>query len=151
MHTAGDDNPRSIGYRLSATSYQKGTSVQDLLSLSSWLSSTSGWITIGSFVFTAVMIVWATRYVRRVSGSDLRAKGIPAEATILQVSDTGSSVNDNPVARLLLQVEAPGLTPYKVTTTSLIPRLQVGILQPGQRVRVKIDPANQQRVALDLY
>ncbi|MCU0492536.1 MAG: hypothetical protein MUD01_13170 [Chloroflexaceae bacterium] len=125
--------------------------MNDLIGLTSFIGSMGLWITIGSFVFAGLVMFFVLRYMRKVSGGDLRTRGIPAEATILQVSDTGQTMNDNPVAQLLLQVEAPGQLPYQVSTRSLIPRLQVGMLQPGARVRVKIDPANQQRVALDLY
>lgn len=111
----------------------------------------TGGIIVASIVFSIVIIVFVLRYVRGMTGGDLRASGIPAQATVLKFWDTGASINDNPVAGLLLEVRGPNGEAYQVQTKSMIPRLSVGMLQPGAVVRVKIDPQNQQRVALDLF
>jgi hypothetical protein len=112
---------------------------------------TTGAIIVVSLVFAVVVIIFVRRYVGRMTGADLRSSGIVAQATILRFWDTGTTVNDNPVAGLLLEVQAPGQAPYQVETKSLIPRLSIGQLQPGAVVQVKIDPTNNQRVALDLF
>jgi hypothetical protein len=114
------------------------------------LALTGGIIAL-STVFTIVVIVLVRRYVRGMTGGDLRNAGIPAQATVIKFWDTGASINDNPVAGLLLEVRGPNGAPYQVQTKSMIPRLSVGMLQPGAIVQVKIDPQNQQRVALDLF
>jgi hypothetical protein len=109
----------------------------------------TGAIVLGSLVMTFVIIALVLRYVRRISGRDL-SSGVAAQATIVRMWDTGTTVHAHPVAGLELDVQPAAGAAYRVTTTSLIPRLAIGQLQPGATVPVRIDPQNQQRVALDL-
>jgi hypothetical protein len=104
-----------------------------------------------SIVITIVVIFFAMRYMRRVTGADLRTRGEPATAKILQMWDTGTTVNGHPVAGFLLEVQPSYAAAYQVQTTSMIPRLSIGQVQPGATVQVKIDPSNRQRVVIDLY
>ena len=106
---------------------------------------------IGGVVLSLVIIFFVLRYVRSMSGADLRTTGIAAQARILKLWDTGTTINNHPVAGMVLEVQNPNGMTYEVETKSMIPRLSAGQLQPGATVRVKIDPRNQQRVALDLY
>jgi hypothetical protein len=75
--------------------------------------------------------------------------GVPAQATILQVSDTGVTVNNSPQIKLLLQVNPPTGMPYQVETKVLISRLQTHAYQPGMVVPVKIDPNDKDKIAID--
>jgi hypothetical protein len=74
--------------------------------------------------------------------------GQPAQATILKVRDTGTTINNNPVVRLLLEVQPPGGTPFQAETERLIPRLQIPQIQPGSVVAVRYDPQTK-AVALE--
>lgn len=91
----------------------------------------------------------------RMSGvSDARAlheAGKPAEATILEIWDTGMTVNDDPVAGFLLEVRPAGGDAYRARTKLRIPRLAVPQFQPGRVVPVRIDPRDAAHVALDIY
>jgi hypothetical protein len=82
---------------------------------------------------------------------DVRANGLPATATVLQIWETGVRVNDNPVVGFLLEVHAEGLEPYKAETKALISILLIPQIQPGAVLKVKYDPRNPQRVALDIW
>jgi hypothetical protein len=68
----------------------------------------------------------------------IKANGVEAEATILAINDTGVTINKNPVAKLRLRVEPPGMTPYEVEVKAMVSRL--AIPRPGDGVRVKFDP-----------
>ena len=81
---------------------------------------------------------------------DVRANGLPATATVLQIWETGVRVNHNPVVGFLLEVHAEGLEPYRAETKALISVLSIPQIQPGAVLDVKYDPRNPQRVALDL-
>jgi len=109
------------------------------------------YIMAGTFIFTLVIIVLSRRYLKKLTGGDLKASGETAQATILRMWDTGTTVNQNPVAGFLLEVRRAAYPPYQVETKSLVPRLMTGQLQPGAVVPIKVDPRNQQRVVLDIF
>jgi hypothetical protein len=76
--------------------------------------------------------------------------GVPAEAVILSIAETGWTLNDNyGLARLRLRVEpADGGDPYEVTIKSYINRFEIPSYQPGVRLPVVVDPADRTRVAV---
>lgn len=81
---------------------------------------------------------------------EIRAAGLPAEATVVQIWDTGVTVNNDPVVGFLLDVRpADGRAPFQAKTRALISRLAVPRVQPGATLRVMFDPQDTTRVALD--
>ncbi len=80
--------------------------------------------------------------------SNLMANGVMAPAMILNVQDTGASLNDKPQAAITLQVNPPGQAPFQAVSTMFIDRFQVGMLIPGAQVQVKYDPANPSKVVI---
>ena len=99
---------------------------------------------------TVIALVWVRKFMRNVTGAHLQ-DGTPAQATILRIWDTGTTLNDNPVVGFLLEVRPPNLPAYQAESKSMIPRLSISQFQPGATVPVKIDPQNQARVALDIF
>jgi hypothetical protein len=94
------------------------------------------------FVFKAVL---GPEVARR----KLLEKGESAEATILQVTDTGVTVNEiYPMVKVLLEVRPQGRPPYQAETTMIINRMDIPQVQPGMVVPVKIDPRRPQQVAV---
>ena len=82
----------------------------------------------------------------------LQQSGLPATAKILELWDTGITVNDDPVISLRVEVTRPDGSVYTVVIPkSLVSRLDVPRFQPGSIVSVRIDPQNDQLVALDEY
>ncbi len=81
---------------------------------------------------------------------DVRANGLSATATVLEIWETGVRVNGNPVVGFLLEVRAEGLAPYEAKTKALISILAIPRIQPGAVLPVKYDPADPTRVALDI-
>jgi hypothetical protein len=104
-----------------------------------------------SIVITVIVLVWVRRFMGKVTGADLKATGMPAQATVLRIWDTGTTVNDNPVVGFLLEVRLQNQAAYQAEAKSMIPRLAVPQFQPGAIVPVKIDPQNSARVALDIF
>jgi len=78
----------------------------------------------------------------------LMANGRAGSATITAVRDTGTTVNDNPVVDLDLQVTLEGATAYPITHRQMISRLTIGSFQPGITVPVRVDPANPQSLII---
>ncbi len=81
--------------------------------------------------------------------AEIRANGLPARATVLKIWETGTRVNDNPVVGFLLEVHAEGMEPYQAETKALISILQIPQIQPGAVLKIKYDPKDPKRVALD--
>jgi hypothetical protein len=99
---------------------------------------------------TVIVLVWVRRFMRTMTGANLK-DGTPAQATILRIWDTGTTINDNPVVGFLLEVRPQNLPAYQAESKSMIPRLSISQFQPGATIPVKIDPQNQARVALDIF
>ena len=82
--------------------------------------------------------------------SRILARGIPAQATILQIWETGMRVNDCPQVGFQIQVMPPSGIPYVTQTTLVVSQLVIPRIQPGAVVRAKLDPTNPNNVALEL-
>jgi len=80
---------------------------------------------------------------------EVRASGLPATATVLEIFDTGVTVNDDPVVGFRLQVEADGRPPWEAETRALVSLLAIPQIQPGAVLPVKYDPLDPARVAID--
>jgi hypothetical protein len=70
----------------------------------------------------------------------LMATGLVGQATIDQVRDTGTTVNENPQVEFDLTVTVPGRDPYTATVTQIISRIAIGSFQPGATVPVRVSP-----------
>lgn len=55
----------------------------------------------------------------------LLATGEPAQARVLQLQDTGTTVNDNPQIEVLLEVRPANRPPYQVQTQCFVSRLRI--------------------------
>ena len=104
-------------------------------------------------VITIIAIVVAMIFVRRLTGNtsanrQLLATGESAPATIVQMSDTGMRINDNPRVSLVLEVHPATRPAFRVEVKQVISMLQASQYQPGQQVEVKFDPANPQKVVI---
>ena len=110
-----------------------------------------------TFLFLlAAMAASGCAIANKMSGvSEARAIqkiGEPAVGTVIDVWDTGITVNDDPVIGLRLSVERSGQQPYvAVINKSLVSRVHVPQFQPGWRVPLRIDPHDPARVAIDVY
>lgn len=81
--------------------------------------------------------------------SSLVKTGVSAPAVILDVQDTGVSMNNSMQARLTVQVTPSNRPPFQATTTAFVNRFQVGMLVPGASVQVKYDPNDISKVAVE--
>ncbi len=81
---------------------------------------------------------------------ELERNGLPAEATIVRIWDTGMTVNENPVVGFLLDVRPPSGAPWRAQTKQLVSRLELPRIQPGAVVAVRYDSADHTRVSLAL-
>ncbi|HEY7162431.1 MAG TPA: DUF3592 domain-containing protein [Acidobacteriota bacterium] len=107
------------------------------------------------FVLTLALALNGCAIANKMSGvsqaKELSTNGEAAQAEILKIWDTGMTVNDDPVVGFLLDVHPEGKDAYQAETKLRISRVYVPQYQPGATVPVRIDPANPQRVSLDIY
>ncbi|UZR27149.1 DUF3592 domain-containing protein [Methylococcus mesophilus] len=91
------------------------------------------------------------RFSGRNESCEILRTGRPATARIVGLADTGITINQNPVAEFVLEVQPDQGPPFEAKTKALISHLEVPLAQPGRTVPVKYDPQRHDRVALDLW
>ena len=115
-------------------------------------------IVIVAFSITAPF-VWGPWLMRKLTGAAVPMKGgVSTSAVIQSIADTGITVTmpgvgpEAPEYKLGLLVTPPGGmgAAYPVTIKAIIPRIFVPMVVPGATIGVVVDPADPQKVALDL-
>lgn len=84
-----------------------------------------------------------------INANRLQKTGLPGKARILEVKDTGVTINNNPQVKLILEVKNSFGQKYQAQCRVLVSRINPWAYQPGMEVPVKIDPKNEQNVVLD--
>ncbi len=87
--------------------------------------------------------------VRQFRRSRLLRIGVPAQAKVLSVHDTGRRHNQNPVVRITVQVTAADGNDFSAETTLPVSPALLPRYQPGNQVAVKYDPRVPERIAID--
>ncbi len=107
--------------------------------------------TVLSLALTIGITVFALRFVRKTVGQNrgVIQDGIPAQAKIVGVRQTGVMLNNQPQIAFDLEVHPPGGSPYQAQ--AVIPMINIPQFQPGAEVPVKIHPSDPTQVALDIY
>jgi hypothetical protein len=109
--------------------------------------------TVLSLALTIGITVFAIRFVRNKVGPNrgILQDGIPAQARIVSVRQTGVMLNNQPQIAFELEVEPPGGTPYRAQAKAVIPMINIPQFQPGAEVPVKIHPSDPTQVVMDIY
>lgn len=79
---------------------------------------------------------------------ELMASGVPGQAVINTIADTGTTVNENPQVQFNLTVSIPGQAPYPATLTQIVSRVAIGSFQPGATVPVRVSPNDPQTLMI---
>ena len=77
-------------------------------------------------------------------------EGLEAEATVLDLWDTGTTVNQNPIVGLRLEVHPAAGRVFTAETERLVSRVDLPKVQPGKKVQVKYDPDNETAALINL-
>lgn len=105
-------------------------------------------------IFSGIVIAVIYFSFRVAFGSIIRQEalmknGVQAEATIVEVKETGMTVNEiYPLVKLVLEVRPPEGQPFRVETKELINRFEIPTFQPGAVLPVLYDPRNPKKVAV---
>jgi len=94
-------------------------------------------------------VFWTVLFKPMMINRRLAKNGVPASAKILELHDTGVTVNNSPQVKLLLEVNSQVGGTYLVETKQLISRLQVSEIQPGTVLEVMVDPNDKNFISLD--
>ena len=111
---------------------------------------------VGATAVVLASILGGCAVIDRMSGvaetKRIQESGVAARARIVEIWDTGITVNDDPVIGIRAEVTRADGTTYTATIPkSLISRLDIPRFQPGAVVDVRIDPQDSSKVALDVY
>ena len=106
-----------------------------------------------SLALTIGITVFAMRMVRKAVGPNrsVLQNGVPAQAKIMSVQQTGVMVNNQPQVAFDLEVRPPGGMPYRTQAKAVIPIVNIPQFQPGVQVPVKIHPTDPTQVVMDVY
>lgn len=84
------------------------------------------------------------------ANKDVLTNGIPAQARILSLGETGITVNNNPAVDIVMEVQLPNQAPYQARQRMVVSILRLAQIQPGAVVPVKYDPNDLTKVAIAL-
>lgn len=102
-------------------------------------------------LFLSGCSVLVDRLSGRAESCEIIRAGEPAQATVIALNDTGTTINRDPVVEFVLLVQPHKGLPYQARTRALISRLEVPQAQPGRVLPVRFDPRQPKRVAIDLW
>ncbi len=106
-------------------------------------------IATGSLMAVSMISLFGSPLMSWFSNSSLRKNGRQGEATILDLQETGTTVNNSYLVHFEVEVHPMGGPPFTASTEQLVNRLDIPQFQPGTRVPVRYDSKTKQ-VALDL-
>jgi hypothetical protein len=89
--------------------------------------------------------------VKRKRIAELVATGKQGTAVVLELRDTGVTINDDPRVKLLLEIHIPNYQPYKARKTVTLPLIYMSQVQTGSTIQILADPEqpdDEKRIAL---
>ena len=84
-----------------------------------------------------------------MAATNAMTTGVDAVATVTAAQQTGAMMNYNPVVELQLLVTMPNGVPMPVTRQEMVMQIHLSRCQPGQRLKVKVNPANPNELWID--
>jgi hypothetical protein len=106
------------------------------------------WVPIIVVPLVLVIVIASMRPLLRQFFPPNIKNGITAEAEVLEVRDTGTTINDDPQIALLLEVRPSMGSIFQAELKTLVSRLEAANYRPGCKAVVLYDPANPKRMIL---
>jgi hypothetical protein len=94
-------------------------------------------------------VFWKALFGPMVLSRRLAKSGFATTARVVEVSDTGVTVNNAPQVKMVLEVTPPNGGSYLVETKQLISRLQTSMYQPGNMIPVLIDLNDKNSIVIN--
>ena len=79
----------------------------------------------------------------------LRTTSDNVQPTLKGLTDTGTLVNHNPKVVIDMEITLDGQAPYAHQLATPVPQIHIPLVQPGNTIGVRVDPADPTSVALD--
>ena len=106
-------------------------------------------LAVGIFFFSSFIFLFGASIVGWYINRSIRAEGVLAEAEVINLQDTGTTINNNPVVRLSLEVRPKNEPSFYADAEQLISRLAIPRYQPGSLIKVWYDPDSQEVALAD--
>ena len=122
------------------------------LALAFGFAGPAGWLTSAILGGVGViLLVVARRISIKAQKTDrILEQGIPAEAEIVEVGRTGTTLNDQLLLKLTLHIYQGGSSPlYPGVHKEFIPMGHMDMIQVGRRLPVKIDPLDSASLVIE--
>jgi hypothetical protein len=84
------------------------------------------------------ILIWLLVKQKRIE--ELVATGKQGTAVVLELSDTGVTINDNPRVKLRLEIHVPNYQPYRAQKTVTLPLIYLPQVQTGSTINILADP-----------
>lgn len=94
-------------------------------------------------------VFWKVLFGPMMLSRRLAKSGFATTARVVEVNDTGVTVNNAPQIKLLLEVTPPNGSSYMVETKQLISRLQTSMYMPGSVIPVLIDLNDKNSIVIN--
>jgi hypothetical protein len=109
------------------------------------------WMGLGMLVIFGGMFYLFYRlfFKPMINANRLQKTGLSGTARILEVKDTGVTINNNPQVKLMLEVKNSFGQKYNTQCRVLVSRINPNAFMPGMEVPVLIDPKNEKNVVID--
>lgn len=96
---------------------------------------------VAAAVIVPALVWWLSRGPKPLLTSELLASGTPAEGTIRSIRSMGTILDARPMIRFRLDVTPDGGgEPFELEVVQSFPRSMLGVLRPGDIVRVRLSP-----------
>jgi Protein of unknown function (DUF3592) len=97
-----------------------------------------------------LLLLWGRKWQKGYAEAQrIKAQGVPGQATIMSMRQTGVYVNEQPQIELQLQVQDEMYGSRQVTMKEYVPLMLLGTLSSGRPLPVKVDPANPNNVVIE--
>jgi hypothetical protein len=96
-------------------------------------------------------IIYVRAFLRAERADEMRQTGTPGQAQILELTQTGVYVNNQPRVTLRLNIQAPGVAPFEDTKTHTVPLVALGRLTAGTPLAVYLSPEKPRDYVIDWF
>ena len=79
----------------------------------------------------------------------LLTTGAAGTATVKGLTDTGVQINNMPQVVIAASIEVEGTPAYDAQITAAVPAIHIPLVQPGNKVGVKVDQTDPNNIAID--
>ncbi len=92
--------------------------------------------------------IWVHDYLEDSEEQDIIENGVAAKATVVDIVDTGSRSNHDPVCKVVLTVEGQDGTRFRSRVEKVLSAVDLTKFKEGTVVSVRYDPKDHSRIVM---